>query len=185
MTPGRTTGRPLEGSEHSDKSICIGCGLCCDGTLYSFGVADARDEAPASAIGLQIVDIDGKRGFLQPCAQFSCGQCRVYESRPPVCRGYRCALLDSVNNGTIMSDEARRKIVKAKDLVDALAQTNPEARTPRQRKALAERLQLELPASSESRKREIGSVLLKIAALDLFLARWFHRNDADEATRQR
>jgi Fe-S-cluster containining protein len=173
---------PLEGeSAVSDDSICIGCGMCCDGTLYGNTRVKEQDEAAVAAVNLNVVEVNGKRVFLQPCPHFSCGKCGIYEQRPPVCQGYRCNLLKSLDEGRVTEAEAREKIARAKEFINAVRRMKNDAITPGQRVELSKSLQSQLVDADENERRRIAAKLLEIGALDLFLTRWFHKKKSGEA----
>ena len=175
-----TGGRPpAEG-----VSICIGCGMCCDGTLHGNTRVKQDDEAAVAAVGLAVEQEDGKRLFRQPCPHFVSGGCGVYSRRPPVCRTYRCALLIDVDEGRIAPDEAREKITQAKMLVKAVKDANPEISVPSDRARVEEALKARLEHSNPAERAQIGQRLLALGALHHFLLRWFHKkNDEQQAPR--
>src|SRR4249919_386734 len=114
-------------------SICIGCGLCCDGTLHGKTTVKPGDEPAVIACGLEIGGEGQRRFFTQPCPRFSCGKCSVYPDRPEVCRTYRCALLKDLEAGAIGETDARETIAVAKSLIAAVRLVDPHAVTPSQR----------------------------------------------------
>lgn len=76
------------------------------------------DEASRLA-GLVSVSEDGRR-LLQPCRALSGLACAVYESRPAVCRAYRCLALRQLEAGEATVQEAREAIVELKARRDAV-----------------------------------------------------------------
>jgi hypothetical protein len=87
------------------SELCLSCGMCCDGSLFSDGrlLDDEVDRARSldMAIVAPIV-ADGLSRFRQPCACFRDGSCAVYDTwKPDVCTTYRCELLDGFTAGTI------------------------------------------------------------------------------------
>ena len=167
-----------------EPSICIGCGLCCDGTLYATATVRSHDVSIVIAAGLAIEKGEKREFFRQPCPRFSCGSCTVYEVRPKVCRGYRCSLLEKVEAGEISTSLAREVIQKALELRVAVRNIDPGAVTPSERTALAERLRAQLRGPDRS---EVAHSLLATASLEHFLNRWFLKDskkkerDSDEA----
>ena len=159
-----------------NPSICIGCGLCCDGTLHGYTRVSESDEEGAAAIDLIVDEEDGKRIFRQPCPQFSCGRCKVYSKRPPVCRTYRCALLKRVDAGSITAGEARQRVVTARKLVSALIAAAPDASTPARRSQLARQLRSELSSLSGEQRARAAKMILDLASLDHHLTRWFRKS---------
>jgi len=133
-------------ADPADASLCVGCGMCCDGTLFGH-VALADDEhGDAEAAGLALVRVDERLGFLQPCPCFAEGACTIYARRPAPCRRYRCATLQALEAGDIALGEARRRVAQAKaaiaELPGGLAATRqalaePESHDPREALALA------------------------------------------------
>jgi uncharacterized protein len=128
----------------SDAPLCIGCGLCCDGTLHAKTTVKPDDEAIVAAAGLEVSEEGEKRFFRQPCRHFSCGKCSIYAARPGVCRTYRCALLISLEDRQITKPDALEKVSMARKLLAVVRREDPTAVTPAERSALAERLKTNL-----------------------------------------
>jgi Fe-S-cluster containining protein len=105
----------------SVDNICLGCGLCCDGTLYSHvELSDADDIESLRSRGLRLRQLDGKDRFQQPCSAASGGCCAIYEARPGTCRTYRCALRSKYDAGAVTAHDARQLIAEAITLRDRL-----------------------------------------------------------------
>ena len=155
------------------SSICIGCGLCCDGTLHGRTTVREDDEQAVVACGLTVGEENHKRFFEQPCPRFSCGECSVYQSRPVVCRTYRCELLRAVDAGRTTETEALNRIATAKMLVAAVREVDRDSITPAQRSVLTNRLKGDLKDEDEAVRESSTHALLKAAALEHFLNRWF------------
>ena len=164
------------------ESICVGCGLCCDGTLHGTARVRKNDEAAVAAVGLEVATLKGKRVFHQPCPHFSAGQCGVYADRPMICRTYRCALLESVDEGRVSRADALQRIATAKRLVSIVRAIDADVSTPARRVELTQRLKAELPLSDEPRRRKISRTLLDLGVLDHFLLRWFLKKKTDDRT---
>lgn len=160
-----------------EDSICVGCGLCCDGTLHNYTRVKEKDEAAVALACLEVVELEGKRLFRQPCSHFSNGRCRIYERRPPVCQTYRCALLEGLDEGRISALEARQKIAKAKLLVSLVSRGNGDGVTSLRRSQLQEALRAELVGASQPRRTEIAKALLDLGVLNHYLTRWFYKSD--------
>ncbi|CAB4885738.1 unannotated protein [freshwater metagenome] len=94
--------------------MCLGCGLCCDGTAFDSTALEAGDDpGPLQQLhAVFVADKDSTR-FEQPCPAFSSGCCSVYASRPLACRSYSCALLLAVDEGEVELDDARSIIATA------------------------------------------------------------------------
>jgi hypothetical protein len=99
------------------SSLCLSCGLCCDGSL----LRDVRvypDERPA-ALGLRLTLIDdGTRlSFALPCPLFKDNRCSVYDERPRSCRAFRCGLLRKLDRGEITLERARQIVSTTRQLL--------------------------------------------------------------------
>lgn len=74
-------------------NICIGCGLCCDGSIHAqVKLKDGDDPADLASRGFRLFRMDSGMAFSQPCHAAGNGCCTVYEHRPSICRRYRCKL---------------------------------------------------------------------------------------------
>lgn len=83
-------------------SICIGCGLCCDGTVVShLAVADESDLGwPLRMLGVELIVEADPPVFALPCPGVRDGVCTVYDThRPSACAQFSCALLRAVEDG--------------------------------------------------------------------------------------
>lgn len=81
------------------ESICLDCGLCCDGTVLGF-VQLTEKETPRVA-EIMNLDVEKDTGFfLQPCSKF-CEKCTIYDDRPSACASFNCGLVYSVDNNNI------------------------------------------------------------------------------------
>ena len=170
----------MSAPENAEGNICVGCGLCCDGTLHGTATVQLHDEANVTAAGLEIATEGKKRFFRQPCPNFSCGSCTVYAIRPEVCRTYRCALLINLEAGRISEADAREKVATAKKLLGTVRSISPDAVTPAQRTALTKRLKAELAEAKDDDRESIAKALLDTAVLEHFLNRWFFEDKDEE-----
>jgi uncharacterized protein len=91
-------------------TLCLQCGLCCNGVLF----ADVRQQrADASALFKQ----HGPR-VSQPCPAFNCGDntCALYAERPVRCRSFECRQFIAVRSGRKTPASALAKIRATKKL---------------------------------------------------------------------
>lgn len=85
----------LNTESHSNAStICLSCGLCCDGSLIGF-VQLEKDELASVKQVMEIEEEGGTGFFLQPCKMY-CHGCTIYADRPKNCEKFNCGLLKSV-----------------------------------------------------------------------------------------
>jgi hypothetical protein len=87
------------------ETLCASCGLCCDGTLFSWVRLEPSELAWAERLRLPLIDKGESKAFLQPCACFDGSRCRAYAEKPMRCGNYRCKLLKRVEAGeTTLAD---------------------------------------------------------------------------------
>ena len=104
--------------DDTDESICIDCGMCCDGTLFTWvPLPGEGDEATLVGTPITVQSSEGKPFFSQPCAAFA-GCCSIYASRPSNCRSFRCSLLRRHEAGDVSTEDARRIIRTTLDMRD-------------------------------------------------------------------
>jgi hypothetical protein len=135
-----------------DTAPCVGCGMCCNGTLYWMAKVTPGEEERISAHGLELTEEKGTTYFRLPCHHEQCGRCTIYETRFDICRSFRCQLLRNYQAGEVGLGEARRRIRAS--LAEA-----PDGETVEEKAARALKL-------------------LNIIALDTCLERWFRNPKA-------
>ena len=165
-------------------SICVGCGMCCDGAMYKnveVGEGDQRELLATAGLVLAIKD-DATR-FTQPCPAFVGGCCSIYEARPDVCRNYRCLLLRRHEAGEASYDDAAALIAKTTAQRDRVRSGLAAYLDTRERLSLDGMYRLMLakldaqpdPAAA---RRERADLLLEVVALRVILAREFEPRDS-------
>lgn len=102
-------------SPDAQQHLCQSCGLCCQGLFFE----NARiDEAGPHPDWPQAMVDSVEEGRLQlPCQGFQNGHCGVYESRPHVCRQYRCTLLHAVDAGHTELSDAMAMVEETRQLL--------------------------------------------------------------------
>ena len=111
----------ISNSPVSEQEICVGCGLCCDGTLFSHATLQPgeRGNLPEK-IEQQYVERGDREVFRLPCAYFS-GQCTIYDQpRACVCGTFRCQVLRKVAAQTMPQAQAMQTVRDALRLRDDL-----------------------------------------------------------------
>lgn len=118
------------------SSICLQCGLCCNGTIFADVKLLAHEKAaPLQSLGLRLSKTapdrrsgaEGKTAssrwrFPQPCSAFDGCRCRIYSSRPQYCREFECLLLKQLNQGKVTRSSALRVIRSALQEADEVRQ---------------------------------------------------------------
>ncbi len=94
-------------------TLCLACGLCCNGVLFADVRPEPGDQSPLFA---------GRRRVPQPCPAFQAGDCTcaIYPERPARCRQFECRQLLAVRAGTTTIPQALKKIQRARKLASAL-----------------------------------------------------------------
>ena len=87
-------------------NLCVRCGLCCTG--YVFSEVDVEPEAVGrlEAGGLKIAKDEKGFCFSLPCAAYKGRCCSVYSDRPNICRNFKCKLLGRYNERKISLNDA-------------------------------------------------------------------------------
>ncbi len=110
--------------ELEEQSICIDCGLCCDGTMFhAIDLESSDDLDPLRIRGAVLISDGGSRRFQQPCPAFDGTCCSVYEARPSSCRSYVCGLpYLGVMKNQYEPDRLAVTFLEAAELIDVLQQ---------------------------------------------------------------
>lgn len=111
-------------------SPCVGCGLCCDGTLLShLALRDESDlGAPLMAMGVEVLVAAEPPVFELPCPAVVEGACSIYgQHRPRACSLFECDLTRAVADGRMSTPEARRIISETLELRDRVEAGAAEA----------------------------------------------------------
>jgi len=156
--------------------LCGACGMCCDGVLFH-SVELQQDDSPRqlSSLGLKLRKKKGVTFFLQPCLAHreeggSCS-CSIYEERPSRCRIFQCRQILAVGSGDAseagarkMIDTARAMVSGVEQLIDQLAETNPN-------RSLAHRCANALTTAEKTPLHDLLEASMK--ELEAFLAKEF------------
>ena len=119
-----------ESAADSPHSICIGCGLCCDGTLLThLAVADESDlGAPLRGLGVELIVAAEPPVFELPCPAVHLGVCTIHDlHRPRACAQFECDLSRRVLDGVLDPRSARRIIAEVLELRDAVQRGDASA----------------------------------------------------------
>lgn len=94
--------------------LCVGCGMCCDGSIFHTVRLQPTDSAKAlAALGLKLKRKNGRDLIQQPCPAFRECRCSIYAARPERCRLFECRQLQQLAAGEISEAEAAEKIADA------------------------------------------------------------------------
>lgn len=100
--------------------LCLECGLCCNGVLFSdVELQPGDDVRRLRALSLPVEMKRGARGprrFPQPCAALCADNCcRIYAERPSRCREFECGVLKEVVADRLEPAAALRLIRQARE----------------------------------------------------------------------
>jgi hypothetical protein len=157
------------------QSLCLTCGLCCDGTLFWGVPLTPNDEITSlKAVGINIVSDNTSTILKLPCAAHKNCTCTVYANRPQECRTFKCKLLKRFERNEISQQSALDSINKMKSLknaVKALAlAASTSARSGEEIIMLMKKCQMD-PAGPTT--QHYAQVLLKFGELQMYLDRFF------------
>ena len=155
------------------SSLCTECGLCCTGALHNFAVLEPEETDIARGMGFTLRTV-GKPGFALPCPKLNGTYCSIYGERPKVCKRYRCALLNGLEDGSIGFDDAATAVAGARRLFDQVHSLLPDGMTIPMARA-----EFEAPPSvGNAAGNRSSNMRLKLAitALSLFLDRHFRKS---------
>jgi uncharacterized protein len=121
-------------------TLCVGCGLCCDGSLFADVELAGRSEITRlEVLGLEIEDDGATRALLpQPCAALRERRCSIYPHRPKCCRTFECRLLQQVRSGAVEVGRAKGLIAGALERIDRVRALIRELGQPEGNLPLAE-----------------------------------------------
>lgn len=103
----------------SAKDLCLSCGVCCDGTLFTYVPVSEDPPEQLAAAGLRVeTPDDAEPQFPLPCQAWRGGCCQVYDLRPKVCREFRCRLLRKYEQEKISWSDATEIVRRAQRLRD-------------------------------------------------------------------
>jgi hypothetical protein len=99
------------------SSLCVECGLCCDGSLFRFVPAEPSELLVWASLGLPIVTQSNRPAMALPCLKLEAKCCTVYRDRPSGCRAFVCHLGHRLTHGAVdfsralaLVKEAQRRI---------------------------------------------------------------------------
>jgi len=156
--------------------------------MYKTVGVEANDRLPLlRSVGFALVTEDGFTFFRQPCNAFETDRCKIYESRPSVCKAYRCLLLRRLEAGDIEADQALALVSKVTALRDRVRSGLMSYLGTDDRLPLGElyrRMLQKLDAAEDpaAARREHGDLLFDVVALRVVLAREFEPRDSKTHT---
>lgn len=100
------------------STLCRGCGLCCDGSLFSHVGLEPEDLARLRELGIATRTLStGAEGLAQRCSALKGYDCQIYPDRPKSCATYQCLLASALLDKEVTLEEAQAEVKKAQRLV--------------------------------------------------------------------
>jgi hypothetical protein len=98
--------------------LCRGCGLCCDGSLFTHVGLEPGEVEQLHALGIPTQRRrSGAEVLPQKCSALEGRDCKIYADRPATCAKYRCLLADSLLEGQVTLEQAQAVVSKAQRLI--------------------------------------------------------------------
>ena len=166
------------------NSLCLECGLCCNGVIFAdVQLRSGDDAARLRALGLAFAQKSkaGVEKFKQSCAAFGGCKCNIYSERPRYCREFECLLLKSVKAGDVKIDEARRVIRSALKQAETVKKLLRQLGDTDETLALNKRFQrvqrkVERGACDQDTAHIFGELTLAVHKLSMLLSERFYRD---------
>jgi uncharacterized protein len=153
-------------------SLCLQCGLCCNGVLFADVRPEPGDSSPLFA---------GRSRVNQPCPAFNSSTCAcaIYAERPARCRKFECRQLIAVQAGNITAATALKRIRAARQLASKVEQLLTEldhndVRLPLSRRFKRCQASAEAGGLRRDELETLADLQLKVHELNLMLARDFY-----------
>lgn len=101
------------------STLCLACGLCCDGNLFTQVPLRAGEVEPIRRRGLPVLERPQGVALRQRCGALDGCRCDIYEDRPAACRDYRCMLLTALAEDEVSLRDALVIVEQAHALLAA------------------------------------------------------------------
>ncbi len=143
------------------SALCLACGMCCDGNLFTQVPLVADEAARLRRRGLVVLEReDGSLALRQRCSALADRRCAAYEERPAGCRRYVCMLFIALAADELSLAEAQGLVAEAQALLaaaDAVLAPGPAAVMQRAREALrAGEMSGEVSSAVEAARRHLA-----------------------------
>jgi hypothetical protein len=165
------------------ESLCLCCGLCCDGTLFKdVQLQPGDDVIRLRAIGLpvRVSRSVSSPKFPQPCAALAADcRCGIYAERPVYCRQFECGLFKAVASrrlkmpaGLRLIRLARHRADKVRVLLRRLGDDDDHLPLSRRFHRIRQRFELATPDSKVAGL--FGQLTVAIQKLNVLLVTEFY-----------
>lgn len=165
------------------SELCLECGLCCDGIMFSEISVRPHEREYVESLGLPVTaGLDGSGiTVFQPCPAFAEGCCSLYEvGRPATCHTYACGLLRGFESDRATFEDALAVIQQARTLAHELEVAMSMPLGTYNRRALQEYLRERRPWEMPSLYPRFLAALYEFTLLG---NKYFEFNPAEVETR--
>jgi len=168
---------------NSNGSVCLDCGMCCNGTFLDYAAVTGEEATVLEPLGLPVKVIDGLGLRIQlPCRKFD-GCCTIYADRPAVCRNFQCRLLKSLDKRRIEAGYALQRIQLLKALKAELQQVIPDQKEKSYFREVRDFVLDIEKGSPEYRREHAKTLMIGTRFMNLINEDFFHmQDDADDRT---
>lgn len=96
--------------------LCMSCGLCCSGALFSDATLEDGEEDKAIELGLvPYLNSEGAAAFDLPCKHLCGSLCSIFPNRLEICDEFHCELTTDVDADKVSFEEASEVVISAKE----------------------------------------------------------------------
>lgn len=100
------------------STLCLSCGLCCDGSLFTHVGLEREEVEQLRALGIPIRTLrSGTEVLPQRCSALKGRECQIYPDRPKSCAAYQCKLADALEEKSVTLEQAQAAVTKAQRLI--------------------------------------------------------------------
>jgi uncharacterized protein len=117
------------------SELCVGCGLCCDGTLFRHVKITGSEREDLVKLGIGVGEKRGGDVMWLPCGKLDGTCCTIYEARPGGCRAFICALGSRLVAKQVSAEAARAEVEEMQRRLEALKRVLPPGEGPVLRRA--------------------------------------------------
>lgn len=113
------------------STLCLRCGMCCDGSLFTHVSLQPDETTALQRRGVPLSRReDGTQALAQHCGALDGRTCTVYSDRPASCRRYHCQLFAALAEKEVSLEEALGVVDQAHALRASLERELPDDATP-------------------------------------------------------
>lgn len=164
-------------TESPSNNLCIACGLCCTGHLFSHAKIKPTEIESTQDLGFNVFHSGSGAPAIQlPCHLWE-GQCTIYTHphKPSVCGNFECKLLQELEDEQVSLEEALSVVQQAKQFIQELEGLIPDGPTGNFRRLLFQHVK-QLEQSTAPQETE-NMIRLKAGALFVLFVQRFGVTD--------